>query len=247
MRIHSLLAAGAIAFLSGAAYAEELNPNGLTVARLMLDDDIKASLGGGRAFLSTGEALDFSGSDVVTTANVYAQTFEDNELAADKQFSGKRIVVNGVVKNISKDAFGNPYLSLAGKNQFSDVIARLKPEAVDMALTIKKGASVRLTCKAGTKVLTSASLTNCLFLDQTLAALAPTHDRLIKEFLSGTQTFPKSAGEAVVFGYLIGSALPDNSPCLTATPKCNDEIKRAFPTKDSYKKVDDMLAKLKTK
>lgn len=50
--------------------------------------------------------------DVVVGADNYAKEYDDNEIAADQKFKGKKLLITGKIESINKDIAGNGYLSL---------------------------------------------------------------------------------------------------------------------------------------
>ncbi|CAO3299744.1 TPA: hypothetical protein ACGCGJ_001000 [Stenotrophomonas maltophilia] len=80
----------------------------------------------------------------VTVAEL-AKAYEENTVAADQKFKGKRYRVSGTVDSINTDLMGDPYVSLrAGlfiEPQFSFSQAHL-----EVIGTLKKGQTVNLVC-----------------------------------------------------------------------------------------------------
>ena len=50
--------------------------------------------------------------DMEVTASELYRAYEANEVSADQQYKGKRLLITGVVENIGKDVMGNPYVAL---------------------------------------------------------------------------------------------------------------------------------------
>lgn len=80
-----------------------------------------------------------------TSAKV-SQDYEDNTVAADMQFKGKKVKVSGRITDINTDFTGAPYLILAGTNDyFGPQFAFDKSDMLVLA-TLKKGATVNVIC-----------------------------------------------------------------------------------------------------
>ena len=50
--------------------------------------------------------------DMEVTASELYRAYEANEVSADQQYKGKRLLITGVVENIGKDVMDNPYVAL---------------------------------------------------------------------------------------------------------------------------------------
>ena len=50
--------------------------------------------------------------DFEITAKQLFNDYENNEVAADEKYKKKKLAVTGIIKQISKDAFNNPFVSL---------------------------------------------------------------------------------------------------------------------------------------
>ena len=50
--------------------------------------------------------------DMELTASELYRAYEANEVSADQQYKGKRLLITGVVENIGKDVMDNPYVAL---------------------------------------------------------------------------------------------------------------------------------------
>lgn len=58
-------------------------------------------------------------ADIETISSINLLTaYSKNELAADKQFKGKEIIVTGIVDEVSKDFSGDVYVSFKTPNPF---------------------------------------------------------------------------------------------------------------------------------
>lgn len=80
------------------------------------------------------------------TAAQIASSYEQNTVAADMQFKGKRVQVSGRVTAINTDFMGNPYLVLAGTNEFLGPQFEFDKSSIEALAAIKKGAAVKLIC-----------------------------------------------------------------------------------------------------
>ena len=79
------------------------------------------------------------------TASALAAAYEQNTVAADKLFKGKKFKVTGTVRDISTDLFGNPYLTLrGGVNQFMEPQFSFDNGASDELGALRRGMKVQL-------------------------------------------------------------------------------------------------------
>lgn len=60
--------------------------------------------------------------DVISiTAKNLSSEYDANEIAGDKKYKGKRLLIKGVVDEVSKDIMGDVYVSLVGMNEMQVV------------------------------------------------------------------------------------------------------------------------------
>jgi tRNA_anti-like len=85
--------------------------------------------------------------DGSATASDIAQAYEENSVAADQRFKGKRFRITGTVADISTDFMGDPYLTLkGGVNQFMEPHFGFEKSSSDALASLYKGATVTLVC-----------------------------------------------------------------------------------------------------
>lgn len=84
---------------------------------------------------------------LVVTASDIATAYDENTVAADQRFNGKKFEVTGIVNSISTDLMGDPYITLeGGVNKYMEPhFGFEKSEAPDLA-KLYKGQKVTLTC-----------------------------------------------------------------------------------------------------
>lgn len=75
-----------------------------------------------------------------------AEKYDENTVAADMLFKGKRVIVGGHVTAINTDFLGNPYLVLAGTNKYSGPQFKFSKSQLSQLSIIKKGADVYVLC-----------------------------------------------------------------------------------------------------
>ena len=108
----------------------------------------------------------------VTAFELY-DTYENNEVAANMRFKGKRLKVSGVISNIAAVIMDEPVLSFhAGKDVFNP------PQATgfsrEQVAALSKGQYVTVECTGDGEILGAPMLNNCVVLtarDATLADL----------------------------------------------------------------------------
>ncbi|MFJ2487846.1 hypothetical protein [Pseudomonas sp. NPDC087639] len=86
-------------------------------------------------------------STPTVTASDIAVAYNENTVAADQKFKGKKFKVSGTVTDINTDFMGNPYLTLrGGVNQFMEPQFAFEKSEADSLASLKKGAKVTLLC-----------------------------------------------------------------------------------------------------
>ena len=95
------------------------------------------------------------------TAAQVASSYEDNTVAADVQFKGKRVQVTGRITDINTDFLGKPYLVLAGTNQFMGPHFKFEKSDLTVMATLKKGATVKVICTGKGDVVKTPMFEDC--------------------------------------------------------------------------------------
>ncbi|MGY2186183.1 OB-fold protein [Pseudomonas sp. SDO5591_S426] len=95
------------------------------------------------------------------TASQVASSYEENTVAADMQFKGKRVQVSGRITDINTDFMGKPYLVLAGTNQFMGPQFKFDKSDMSVMATLKKGATVKVICTGKGDVVKTPMFEDC--------------------------------------------------------------------------------------
>lgn len=96
---------------------------------------------------------------ITVTARQLFQAYEANEVAADQQYKGKQLAVEGSVSGISKDAFDGIFIELNTGNEFQSVHATGLPE--ETASQLSKGDRISLACVGDGMLVGSPMLSDC--------------------------------------------------------------------------------------
>jgi hypothetical protein len=93
-----------------------------------------------------------------------AREYEQNTVAADQKFKGKRFRVTGTVVDINTDFLGNPYLVLSGGvNQFSNPQFEFDKKLVNSIANLRKGEQVVLVCEGKGDIAKTPMSDSCIF------------------------------------------------------------------------------------
>jgi hypothetical protein len=96
---------------------------------------------------------------IAVTSKELAKAYEENEIAADQQYKGKRLAVTGTVTGIDSDLMNKPVVHLNTANEFMSAGASGLP--IEVAATLKKGQKVTLLCIGNGEVMTMPQLDEC--------------------------------------------------------------------------------------
>lgn len=107
-----------------------------------------------------------SGLIVTTTPAELVKKYRENELAADAQFAGKKVVIIGKIRAVKKDAFGAPFIALQGPGLLEDVLARVPEQSNALLLKLKAGAPISLMCTVRGERITVVVLADCKLPEQ---------------------------------------------------------------------------------
>ncbi len=94
-----------------------------------------------------------------------AKAYEENTVAADQQFKGKRYKVTGVIDEISTDLFDTPYIGLrAGSDVFLHPQFRFSKDSNNQIAKLKKGMKVTVACTGSGDVVKTPMSRDCTLL-----------------------------------------------------------------------------------
>ncbi|WP_227104536.1 OB-fold putative lipoprotein [Chromobacterium rhizoryzae] len=101
---------------------------------------------------------------IKVSAKKLFQAYDDNEAAADDEYKGKLLEVEGRIASIDKDAFNNTIVWLRAKDDFNRVMAKLSDEEAPKAKALKKGQTVTVSCQGSTRIIGNPTLERCAIL-----------------------------------------------------------------------------------
>jgi hypothetical protein len=101
----------------------------------------------------------FRNRPLAVTATQLHEAYKENEVQADMQYKGRRLLVSGKVDKVSKDVMDKPFVSLATSNMFMEVLAYDMPE--NAVASLRKGMSLTLLCTGQGMTLGSPMLHDC--------------------------------------------------------------------------------------
>lgn len=109
-----------------------------------------------------GAATPATAPEFKTTAKEIATAYNENTVAADAKFKGKRFEVTGTISDINTDMMDNAVLILkGGVNDFSDPHFQLSDVDKPKAATLKKGMKVALTCEGNGDMIKTPMMNDC--------------------------------------------------------------------------------------
>lgn len=102
-----------------------------------------------------------SGDAVRVSSAQLAQAFEQNEVAAQMQYKGKTLYVEGTVTGVTLDIMDNPVIQLEGANQFMPVQATFDKSYAQVVSQVSKGQRVTVICREISEVVSVPMLDSC--------------------------------------------------------------------------------------
>ena len=93
-----------------------------------------------------------------------SRDFSNNEVAANRQYKGKEMLITGVVAEISTTLTGAPQINLNGTGILQMVFAELERDHADTAATLRKGTNISLQCTVEGYVLSNVMADDCIIL-----------------------------------------------------------------------------------
>lgn len=98
----------------------------------------------------------------VTAAQLYS-AYDNNEVAADKQFKGKLLDITGTIESINSGISDQAVLELGTGEMFMTVSAEGDDSFTNTAATLGKGQQVHLVCRGAGEIIGMPMLDECVF------------------------------------------------------------------------------------
>lgn len=90
--------------------------------------------------------------------------YDENEVAADARYKGKRLSVTGTLVSVERDYEGRPVLHLMGGNPIFMTMATLNKADLPAAAQLRKGDQVVVRCIGAGREMRMPQLERCLLL-----------------------------------------------------------------------------------
>lgn len=86
-------------------------------------------------------------------ADDLTKAYDDNEVAANRQYKGAKVRIIGVIDNIGEDIMGTPYVALKGHKTFSYVQCMFDKEETKRLSELEKGQKVMIIGKVSGNIM----------------------------------------------------------------------------------------------
>lgn len=223
-------------FSAGKSHKYQLSVQEYAVFKTLLNDEAKNFASGSDSLI--GSRL---GTVTVSSASL-AKAYKSNEVAADKTYKGKQLLVSGKIERIHSGIGGSPYFVLGPGMDAPQ--AAIRKDAVDYAAAAQRGLAVRLVCVGNGATLGTAMLKECAPADAVAKAEVTKLTRQTDILLSNART-NASAAQVVAAVVAISGALKP-SECTKEGDACMKAISRITGSKDFSQRLSEGVATLKT-
>lgn len=100
---------------------------------------------------------------IEVTADELLAAYKENELAGDKKFKGKILLVTGVLDSIESGMGDTPYLLLKAGDEFEFSMpqAHFDKSETDSLVALRKGERIKIQCVGNGEVIGSPMLKDC--------------------------------------------------------------------------------------
>ncbi len=225
---------------SPSAYKYSLSSKESYLLKWIVDDEEKA-------FVNGMETMSFDARVVKVTAKGVAKKYADNEVAADQEYKGKIVLLEGIVQDIQSGIGDDPFLVFKGVNMFMGPHAKFKRPDIQRIAAIRKGEKQRLVCVAAGEAIGNAFFRDCVFLDVYAAELKPKIMSDIDQYLQSGSSGEKSIPMLVTSVLMFAKLVPDDSPCFSDATKCMKALEVKVSEKDREAALRQSLDFMKSK
>lgn len=232
-----------IVSLLSACGGKPVDKKGLDLVTYMVFDDVDIALDGGDSLVSKSDYLSIFKINQEISAKKYEASFEINEVTANLQFKGKRLLINGQIQSIETGLTGGPILVLLGSSQFLGIRAEMEKSELERVSRERKGDFVSLICKGAGKSM-MASLDDCVYRS---SYLFPAIRDYAREAIRGKVNPPSKLAQSIALFYVIAPKFDDGSACLSSTrsskiaKKCEKEFEAMVKEDPMTKEEKDRL------
>lgn len=126
----------------------EYSPAGIKLAKTAAINEMQAYFSEGKTDTATVNWSEVAQIAERMAAKKLVAEYNENEVAADSKYKGKRVIIDGVVSQVGKDITNDVYITLsAGANPLEGVQAYPIKEKADAAGELRKGQEISVVCK----------------------------------------------------------------------------------------------------
>jgi hypothetical protein len=104
--------------------------------------------------VSCGRTKTLDPYPITVESAVIAEAYEANELGGDERFKDKTVRIKGIVREVSKDILGNPYVILEGTpKRHMGVQCSFAPSTAPLLSKLHKGELASFDCRVTGKLI----------------------------------------------------------------------------------------------
>lgn len=181
------------------------------------DDDVQGLLTGGESLIAQRAGI----VETVTTREVSA-AYKKNEIAADRRFAGKKVLISGQVQAIKSGIGGGGYLVMATSGGPSPQL-HLPPSANEDMAALVQGQQVYVVCDGAGSTLGMPVFKSCAFVREVATKVLLELGNEIDQFFLGQKVSDKAASFAVLL-LALATAVPDDAGCPTHFASCKAAV-----------------------
>lgn len=206
------------------AITYSLSKRQINILVSLVHEDLTSFTSGGDTL---AEKAGWSNGAIASTAQGMQKEYETNEVAADKKFRKKDILLTATVKSIDRGIGENYFLQLkGGSNIFISPRAQMADGYTDYLANLKKGQQVELACIGAGMLIGSATLEKCIPANEWVTQR--TKD-VVEKINEHTIAKDKNLGQIAAASIAADNILPTTSSCNTnASNKCASEVSSVF-------------------
>lgn len=189
------------------------------VLRKLFVDDFRGYTEGSDTIFGRGaDASEY----VIVNADGLQDQYERNEVAGDKKFRGKRLILSGKVASIDRSIGESYFVSLkVGTNQSVRPRAMMADGHTDYLAELEKGQTIRLVCKGDGLLMGSAIASGCVPAASWVEQMTALKMRELPELIRAKD---KSVLSLLVITVGMTAMLPETSACWSAAPMAPNDL-----------------------
>lgn len=170
------------------------------------------------------------------SAEKVAEDYHTNEVAADRKYYEKKVLLSATVTSIKSGIRNSPYLILRGKG-YTSPQASIVQTSAETAAKLQRGDHITLVCFGNGSIAGTPVFKNCRFARDIASDVENDLMTGVNNFFSGRSTTSFTGAFMAVEAVALAQGLAQNSGCPSNYARCLTQLKNLKADEPRYLKL----------